>query len=196
MAPVEIAGALFGVLSSVTLVLSSLQTVRLSVVALTLLTSTFTLLQFGLTGALVAVGTTAVGWVRNLLILVGILKPRWAALNHWAFLPLFVAVNIVVWLILADFDSFDPMSVLPLVATILSTSAMFMRDILHMKLLIVATAIGWIMYEIHVGAWGLLIGAVPFFVGNLLSLAYILRERSRGRDPGDPMKAALLRLRG
>lgn len=167
---VEVASLVVGVLASIASIAFGLTIIHSRILWLILLmTSLYTLtfiLKFDATAAVLS-GITV---LRSIVFLIGFKHPRpWMEPGRMKWV--IIIVSVAAWFLTTDFTTLVWTNFLMLVLPIVVAVAMSSRSIAVGKWLMLVSAIGWTVYEVATGAYGLLPGEI--FSGIALIIALV-----------------------
>lgn len=162
-----------GLAGSAAIITSALMTTRSKMLLWSVIALVLFATQFGLVGAYVALMTASISAVRNFT---GLLSLKYKFLGHWGFMLGFLGLIIVGWFITNDFSNFLLVNLIPLLANIINSVAVFLKDIRISKVLFLVSGSMWLYFQFSFGAYGLMVGEVFTMIANISALVVLLRE--------------------
>jgi hypothetical protein len=168
---------LLGVLSSITLIISALSVHRKRLLTFGIATGSIVAVQYGLMDNWVGLMTLSIGLVWTLMMLFSIKNP-W--LNHWLFIPLFMGFHLLSFSLLSDWNSMTWVNFIPLIGGWGGVIAIFFKNMIYTKSLLIAFGAMWLVYEFHSGIYGQMIGESLNLVANSVALTMLVVAARRG----------------
>lgn len=165
-----------GLAGSTAIIISALSTTRSrmllwSVIALSLFAA-----QYGILGAHVALMTSSVSLIRNFTFYLSIKRP---ILGHWSVMLFFVLVIVAGWIWTNDFSNFNPLNLIPLLANLLNSAAVFIKDLRISKAIFLTSGLMWLYYQYSFGAYGLMAGELFTITANIIALTKLIQTHRK-----------------
>lgn len=168
---------LLGIASSIALVVSALSVHRKRLLTFGIINGMIVATQYGLVGSWVGLTTLAIGLVWTVMMLFSI-KHEW--LNHKMFIPLFMVFHLAAFLSLTDWSHFTWVNILPLLGGWGGIIAIFFKEMIYTKSLLIALGVMWLVYELHNSMFTQMIGESLNMVANIVALTTLLVALKRG----------------
>ena len=140
-------------------------------------TSALCVVQYSLTGSILALIICFIGIFRNLTALAAI---KWPIFHSWMFLVFFLLMNTGAFFVTAKWDAFNAIDTLPLIGSYLGTVAIFFSKMTITKSFMIACGATWLFYEYHAGIYGQMVGETFTLVANVVALATLMSASRRG----------------
>ena len=175
---------ILGVTSSITLLISSLSVHKKRLLIFAIITSTLIASQYGLVGAYVGLAAVAIGILRTIMVLAST-KYEW--MNHWLFIPIFMLIHSIAFVLLNNWAETTWVSFIPLVGGWLGTLSIFFTNLIYTKGILIVSGSLWVMYELHSALYGQLIGESLNILANTAALITLLVAAKRG-IPADTLE--------
>lgn len=168
---------MFGLCSSVILIIGSLSISRTRILLCSLGINVFTGLQYwvmGHTSTLVLVGLSI------LLVLTALSSLKWRALGSIKVMTAFLIAYPILFFTIGNGKVEVPTDIFPLLGVACATVANFLKNSLHIKIAFISAGLLWLIYESSVGAYGQMVGEILTLAGNATSITLILLAASKG----------------
>lgn len=173
---------LFGLCSSVILVIGSLSISRVRILFCSLGINVFTGLQYwvmGNTSTLVLVGLSI------LLVLTALSSLKWPELGSPKIMIAFLVAYPILFFTVGGGKIETLTDIFPLLGVSCATIANFLKNSLHIKAAFMSAGALWLVYELSVGAYGQMVGEILTLVGNTTSIILIILAVRKGIAPSD-----------
>jgi len=166
-----------GITSSVTLVISALSVHKHRLLIFGIVTGLIVSLQYGLVGSWAGLAVNAVGIVRTLMV-VGSEKRPW--MNHWLFIPVFFAIHALAWSLTTNWNDLSWISFVPLIGGWGGTVAIYFKDVIVIKGILIALGCMWLFYEFHSELFSQMIGESLNLVSNVVAFITLFIALRKG----------------
>ena len=167
-----------GLISSATLIIAALSVHRPRLLVFSIITNVILVIQYELVGSIAALAVCAIGLIRMSMVL-GSLKKPW--LNHWAFIPVFLAIHATSFYLLNDWSVENSwINFIPIAGGMLSTVAFFFKKVIVIKATLILIGVLWIIYEFNVGIYGQMIGESLNLLANVFAFVTLYRAQRAG----------------
>jgi hypothetical protein len=168
---------LLGVLSSALMVISALSVHRLRLLCFSLGAGALVAIEYLLVGAWTGLAAVLVGMTWTGLLALAYRYPRAA---HPALIPVVIGAHTLMFALLTNFAAFQPVLLVPLVGGVLGTLAVYTRELIYTKALLIGIGVMWLGYEFNSGIYGQMLGESLNLVANTVALCALVGARMRG----------------
>jgi len=166
-----------GVLSAVTVLISALSVHRLRLLVFGIITGVLVAIEYGLAGAWTGLWSVVIGLTWTVLLA---LAYRWPYFASRHVMTGIIAAHTAAFLMLTRWDTFTPLTLVPLVAGIAGTLAIALRDLVYTKGVFVVLGVGWLGYEFQHAVYGQMVGESLNLVANIVAFSALLAAKYRG----------------
>lgn len=156
---------IFGLLGSLSMLLSSWQKTRKKVLSLLIFDSLFYFIQYLLLGALTGAFTNVIGLLRTIIFKY---KDKYKLFQN----KLILYLIIIIYIIVGIFTYSTPISIFPVVTSILYSVVLWQDNVKYIRIGTSIMILSWIIYNISVGAY---VGAVVETILFISSVTAIIK---------------------
>lgn len=168
---------LLGIASSITLIISALSVHKKRLLMFGIATGSIVAIEYGIAGSWVGLASLSIGLVWTILMLFAIKKPF---LGHWGFAALFIAIQAGAFTLLSDWGHMTALSFIPLIGGIGGIIAIFFKEMIYTKSLLIALGAMWLVYEFHFAMYSQMVGESLNFISNIVALTTLLVALRQG----------------
>ena len=167
-----------GILSSLTLLISALSVHRLRLLIFATATGCLVAAQYALTGAWPGRAAVTVGLTWTVM---AALAYRYPLLGHGGWIPVVLGAHAITFLLVTDWaGSITAITFVPLLGGLLGTLAIYTRELIYTKGMLVVAGGGWLAYEQVHAVYGQMVGEGLNLVANVVAMCALIVARQRG----------------
>lgn len=149
------------------------------------------IIQYSLVEQPFLVAISIVGVIRTFMVLASV-KYSW--LNHIAFIPFFLIVHTILFIVFSDWSSITWFEFIPLFAVYGGTISGFFNNLIYIKLISISNGTLWLYYQYMLGLYGQLPGEAINLGINFWALI-VLIQAYRNHIPLSEVKEVNVRIR-